>query len=1033
MFDPMFEATTPATVREDADNGTPVATVTATDQDAGTSGEILYSLTDGNTNNAFAIDATSGSISVFNSQFLNVSEYATMFSLNVSATDQGANPRSTTTVQIVEVLDVNEPPYFTSPCVYESSCTFSVFEDASISSQVGMLEARDSDIGSNAALIFSVAVVTPPAVANPFNINGSGLLTVASPLDRETVAEYSVEVRVRDGGTPSLSATTTVRIIVTDVNDNVPVIIAESPIDVRELSPNGTVITTVRANDPDSGVGGVVTFGLGPTTTFSISPMTGEISLAESLDYETEPREYNIVVIATDGGGLSSNETILVRILDENDHRPIFDQDKYTFTVEENFLGMVGTVLATDMDSGTNGDVMYFLRSSDSPQFQVNRSTGEISTIQELDREMRDIFNLIVEARDGGMPVLSSGVRVCVSVSDVNDVAPMFMRDVYEVSVREDVEIPQELLVVMATDGDAPGTNNSRIEYSISSGTGNNTFEVDPNTGAFRVIRQLDFEQQDFYNVTVTATDFGSPMQLSGIATVQVSVTDVNDNVPMISNNFTVNVSELDPPRTQLAQFTASDVDSGAVLTFSIIDGNEDMLFAIDNSTGVVTLVTMLDYEQQILHELTISVRDQSDQESLGFLTVNVINENDNRPVIQAPPNATLNEEEMQGTSVFSVTVSDADDGVFGNVSLAVTSRPTGAVFAISPSGEVTVAGRIDREGLSQITSDDTIIVTVEAQDGGTPPFTTSKEVRVLILDINDNNPTLDQEVYEASLLEEQPVGTTLSIQVSATDRDLGLNGEVILSISSDDSVPFTIDSSTGVISSTRRLDRETETSVYQFNVTASDRGTPNRTSESVVMVTVTDLNDNSPVFDQPQYNASIVENTSPGHNVTTVFAADADQGEIVRLEVGIGIECAQEYILFECAQTHVCTKKFTCSPGSNSEIEYGILSGNEDNAFSVDPVSGLVSTVTTIDFERMPSYDLTLLARDRGQPSLTGTTRLSVTVVNIDESPPVFDGPCNITLDEVKVEFGLLGLINCTAQDYDDGRKTGFQVCVHM
>ena len=123
----------------------------------------------------------------------------------------------------------------------------------------------------------------------------------------------------------------------------------------------------------------------------------------------------------------------------------------------------------------------------------------------------------------------------------------------------------------------------------------------------------------------------------------------------------------------------------------------------------------------------------------------------------------------------------------------------------------------------------------------------------------------------------------------------------------------------------------------------------------------------------------------------------------------------------------------FVCSPGSNSEIEYGILSGNEDGTFSVDPASGLVSTVTTIDFERMSSYDITLLAKDRGQPSLTGTTRLLVTVENIDESPPVFDGPCNVTLDEVKVDGDPLEIINCTAQDYDDGRKTGFRVCAGM
>ena len=133
---------------------------------------------------------------------------------------------------------------------------------------------------------------------------------------------------------------------------------------------------------------------------------------------------------------------------------------------------------------------------------------------------------------------------------------------------------------------------------------------------------------------------------------------------------------------------------------------------------------------------------------------------------------------------------------------------------------------------------------------------------------------------------------------------------------------------------------------------------------------------------------------------------------------------------MYVCTYVIMHVAHCTCCPGSNSEVEYGILSGNEDGTFIIDPVSGLVSTNASIDFERMSSYNLTVLARDGGQPSLTGTARISVTVVNIDESPPIFDGPCRITMDEVKVELVLLPLINCTAQDYDDGRKTGFPVC---
>ena len=874
---PTFTPLTPVSVLENAPNGQLVVTVAATDSDIGRSGEVRYSIVGGDMANVFSIDEVSGEVRVSDNTNLNRSvSMIVQYNLGIQATDLGETPRSSMATQVINVDDVNEAPFFIVACALDNSCESELSEGSPSNTPIRVLTADDVDIGTNGIISYSLVSTNPMELLTQFGVDsGSGQLRLTGEVDFETVQVIIVTVAASDGGNPSLSVSTEVTVTVTDVNDNNPTIIADSPISVSELAEVGSTVTVVAASDPDQGMGGRVTFSFSsPSTVFGLNG--DNIVLLTELDYETVD-QYTITLVATDGGGLTSSKDIVFNVLNENDNSPIFDPTSVAYSIVENGNPpeTLGVVMATDADRGSFGVVRYRIQAqSDPPPFAVNATSGEVTTTSSLDREAMASHQFVIEAYDGGIPAMIGLLTVTVTVTDDNDWSPEFVDD-YVKCVREDAA-PQELLVVMATDRDEAGTPNSEVEYFISSGNDDSLFSLNRTSGSFRLEGELDYETATGHNVTVEARDMGQD-PLSGFTVVQICVTDVPDNAPNLTSNRTVNVSESTAINTVITTFIPSGVDTSSQLMYSISLGNEEGLFDISD-TGDVTLVAMLDYENEIRYDLRITVEDNMMQSSSVFLFVNVVNENDETPKLTAPSTVSIEEEGAVNSLVFQVNATDDDIGVFGLISysLIVAALPGGGLpFKIDSNGTVTIATRIDRDVLP--VNGRTLQVEVIARDGGNPSLMDRAVVPVEILDINDNMPEFSASEYTSPIAEGNANRTLLT--VTASDRDDGTNAEITFSLSVTDPVPFQIDSVSGVISTTGELDRETRDE-YELTVVAADNAVENpMSSTAIVTVAVTDINDNVPQLGGNLFNVSIIENVPPTEQVIQLSAMDDDLG----------------------------------------------------------------------------------------------------------------------------------------------------------
>ncbi|XP_038626841.1 protocadherin alpha-C2-like isoform X1 [Tachyglossus aculeatus] len=431
-------------LREDAPAGTLVVKLNASDPDEGSNGELGYSFssyTSERERQLFAIDPRTGEVRVRGALDY---EEAASFQIYVQATDHGPVPMAGHCKVLVDVLDVND----NAPEVDLTALYSPVPEDAPPDTVVALLSVNDQDSGLNQQVSLSL----PGPL--PFQLRGLGTsytLVVSGPLDRERVAAYNVTVTATDAGSPPLTSRRTVRVDVSDVNDNPPRFPqAVYSVYVPENNPPGGLLGTLKATDPDARENAEVTYsllggdiqGLPVASFLSINPSSGDLYAVNSFDYE-QLREFDVTVQAQDQGSppLSSTVTANVYVVDVNDHAP-----QILYPTSGNASGaatemvprsaaagyLVTKVIAMDSDSGQNAWLFYHLaQASDPDLFKVELHTGEVRTARKLGEDHGPAFNLTVLVRDNGQPSLSSSVAINVAVVDrVSKILPDTRRHV---------------------------------------------------------------------------------------------------------------------------------------------------------------------------------------------------------------------------------------------------------------------------------------------------------------------------------------------------------------------------------------------------------------------------------------------------------------------------------------------------------------------------------------------------------------------------------------------------------------------------
>ncbi|XP_066833164.1 protocadherin gamma-A2-like isoform X8 [Anser cygnoides] len=409
------------------------------------------------------------------------------------------------------------------------------------------------------------------------------------------------------------------------------------------------------------------------TRYFALHANSGHLVTAERLDREQLCRLVERCVLRCEVivEGEMKVYGIEVEITDINDNAPSFRESQMELRMSETTApgSRFPLAAAHDPDVGVNSLQSYEL--SGDEHFSLSVQAGadgekrpELVLAKALDREEAAFHELVLRASDGGEPARTGTARIRVSVLDANDNAPVFSQEVYAVRVPEDVPVGSTLLTLTATDADE-GLN-SEVKYVLKKITekASKIFYLDAETGSIRLVRSLDFEEGDSYEMEVQADDGGG---LFDTATVSISVTDVNDNAPEISMRSALSeISEDAPSGTVVALLHVQDRDSGAngEVRCSIVESVPFRLErALDNYYSVVT-ARELDREEVSEYNVTVRAADGGSPSlrSSAVLALRVLDVNDNAPVFaEARYSARLSENNAEGALVLTQAQPNTD------------------------------------------------------------------------------------------------------------------------------------------------------------------------------------------------------------------------------------------------------------------------------------------------------------------------------------------------------------------------------------
>uniref|UniRef100_A0A8B9RRG5 Cadherin domain-containing protein n=1 Tax=Accipiter nisus TaxID=211598 RepID=A0A8B9RRG5_9AVES len=950
-------------ISEEVPLGSYVRGLSATDRDSGLNANLKYSIVSGNELGWFHISEHSGLVTTAGPEGgtaghaagTSISsgldrETASQVVLNISARDQGVQPKFSYAQLVVTILDVNDnKPRFSQPEGYQVSLA----ENSPSGTELLVLSATDGDLGDNGTVPVGPSSVTPRRF---FRLDPvSGKLSTISQLDREEQAHFSLQVLATDLGSPPLSSIARVNVSLLDVNDNSPVFYpVQYFAHIQENEPAGTYVTTVSATDPDLGPNGTVKYSIsaGDTSRFQVHGQTGVITTKIALDRE-EKTAYQLQIVATDGGHLQSQNQAIVTItvLDTQDNPPVFSQGTYSFVVFENVaLGYhVGTVFASTMDLNTN--ISYLITTGDQRGvFAINRVTGQITTASIIDREEQAFYQLKVVASGGA---ITGDAMVNITVKDLNDNSPHFIHAVESVNVVENWKAGHTIFQAKALDPDE-GVNGV-VLYSLKQNP-KGLFSISEQTGAISLTGPLDINAGS-YQVEILASDMGVP-QLSSNFILTVSVHDVNDNPPVFDQlSYEITILESEPVNSRFFKVQASDKDSGVngEIAYSIIEGNTGDAFGIFPD-GQLYIKSELDRELQERYVLLVVASDRAVEPLNATVNVTVILEdvNDNRPLFNSTNYVFYFEEEQRGGSyVGKINAVDKDFGPNGEVRYSFEHmQPDFELNTVT--GEIRSTHQFDREALMRQRGAAVFSLTVIATDQGLPkPLKDQATVQIYMKDINDNAPKFLKDLYQATI-SELAANLTQVLRVSASDVDEGVNGLIHYSvIKGNEEKQFAIDSSTGQVTLVGKLDHEA-TASYSLVIQAVDAGAVSLSSTCMLSIDVLDENDNSPSFPKSTLLVDVLENMRVGELVSSVTATDSDSGD-------------------------------------NADLHYSITGTNNHGTFSISPNTGSIFLAKKLDFETQSLYKLNITAKDQGRPPRSSTMSVVIHVRDFNDNPPNF------------------------------------------
>ncbi|XP_068081067.1 cadherin-87A [Anabrus simplex] len=1016
-------------VMEDAKPGSFIANMSATDKDSGEYGKIYYAIR-GFGAEKFYSHPTKGGLFVANkSQGLDY-ETQKSYSLSFEARDGGG--RVSTANLFVEVGDVND----NKPIFEQREYSRTVREGATSFEPQLFVRATDLDGPEQGGgkIFYSIQSTNSPDVFFVEPISGEVKLNSPARAADTVRGQYELVIRATDAGKPPLHDDTRIIVRVGVPGNQRPIFrgnrnVGNAPsgysATVYENAPSGTDVVQVMATDPD-GQDSLLSYFIagGARDNFVIDKSQGRITVSPEarLDLETSGSRYDIIVHAVDSGTPireTATTTVIVDVLDVNNKPPVFpssDTSSYVryiserIAVDETVLNV--TAIDPDSDAQLEYSIIEPIRAADHTgvalksttpfdyknAFKINSTTGELKVVKRLDHTAASVIILTVQARDlkavDNVEDQVATVEVTIYVQAYNDTNPLFTvggwtpaNPIIKVTVPEEQPIGTTLLMLSARD---PTNGNTIKRFEEVKTDGNKDIEdfvsVGLQSGNVVLNKRLDFESLKdkvlSFQVRAIAEDRTSE------ATVMIEVEDINDNSPEFPEEiYRTRIMESVQHPNPILTVRASDRDSNNNETgFGIINysltGENAQLFTIDPETGVITVKpnVTLDRERQSSLRFIVVATDtpqggSNQRKGSATVMVEVLDVNDNAPAFsKSLYSAVVPENVATGSSVLSITASDPDEGLGGEVAYELLDEgDASGLFSINHT-----TGRIvTRRALTGKGRTEPYHLILRAQDSGTPPLSTDVSLSIYIGDVfsNDGVPIFIRPTLEeiAQVSENSSLGSPV-FQVVASDPDdpNTPNGKVTYKFLDNgvNTVAFKIDHESGLISTRQLLDREQREN-YTLILVVQDQGQPPQQATRELRIQVLDIDDHKPLFKRSLEDEPIVlaveEEVELGTEVGTVEAVDEDIGE-------------------------------------NGMIDYLITYGNEDGLFTINRTEdnkGLITVAKRLDREAASEHVLTIQCFKKSLKPMSlrkkynrqdpSQTQVRVKVEDIDDNRPRF------------------------------------------
>ncbi|MDZ4689197.1 MAG: cadherin domain-containing protein [Planctomycetaceae bacterium] len=1045
---PEFQPPTTFTISENRPVGYVVGEVNATDPNGDT---LTYSIVGGNTDAQFAINSTTGVITVAKGtvNFETTPQYV----LQVQALDNGSPAESATQNITINVANLNEPPVFVAPT------TFTISENRPVGYVVGDVNAVDPEgnpvtyaiVGGDAKQQFQI---------DPF----TGVITVKkATIDFETTRKYLLQIQASDNAVPNSSRTGTVTVNVANLNEQ-PVFVGTPSFNHAENQPVGSAVGDVNAVDPD---GNALTYSLvggNPNDQFAIDVTTGLITLAKgSINFEATT-QFMVQVKVQDNGNPSQSrtQTYTINITDVNEP-PIFVPPT-TFSVTENrSVGtVVGEVNAVDPE---NRPLTYSLVGGNpNGQFGINASTGVITVAKPtIDFETTPQFVLQVKAQDNGSPVMSATQNVTVNVTNLNEAPTFLAPTAFAVAENTPVGVVVGTLQTADPEGNA-------VTYTIVGGNTNNAFTINPTAGEIIVNNPsaLDFETTPQFLLQVKAQDNGSPANsrtqtitvnlINGTGRVALSAVAGSDSAP-VDGEFRVNTTVHGSQRTfpQSPQAVAMDDDGNFVVTWTSFyqDGNGPGVYAQRyNATGVAQGGEFLVNSNTIGDQKNATVAMDADGDFVITWTLgygDVYARRFNAAGVAQGCEFLVNTY-TSGSQRFSTVAMDAD----GDFVITWTSYGQDGVDP-NPYTRFNYgiyAQRYDAAGVAQGGEFLVNTYTTDRQQNSTVAMDADGDFVITWASyaLDGSGFGIFAQRYDAAGVAqggEFLINSYTTNGQSSPTVAMDADGDFVVTWSSstqDGSLSGVFGqrfNAAGVAQGTE-FQINTHTNNHQFySAVAMD-------DDGDFVVTWTDAVQEGNPFGQGgnnrgiyarQYDAAGIAQGGEFH--VNTFTANAQQYSSVAMDADGDFVVVWESDLQDGTQYGVYAQRFgqnlppainplspttfgenrpvgypvatatASDPNPGQTLTYAITAGNTGNVFAINPTTGKITVASpTINFEALDQYVLTIQVTDDGTPALSDSTTFTINIADINEAP-TFAAPTTFTISENRPVGHVVGDVN--------------------